>query len=368
MKRVILSGGGTGGHIYPAVAVAEALKRKWTEDVEILFVGAEGKMEMEKIPALGYNIVGLPVAGLQRRLDWRNILVPWKVLSSICKARRIICDFSADVVVGFGGYASAPVLWAAQRMGVPTVIQEQNSYAGLTNKILSRKARRICVAYDGMERFFPADKIVMTGNPLRGNFAPSKGKSAEALAHYGLRADKPTVLVVGGSLGTRTLNEMMKHWILSLDSAPRVQVIWQTGKFYEREMKEFLAAHPVEGLWQGAFIERMDYAYEVADVVISRSGACTVSELCLVGKPTLFVPSPNVAEDHQTKNARALVDKDAALMVSDREAIAKGMPAALDMLSVAERLSTLKQNIARLGIKDAADRVVRQIEKEWSRF
>ncbi|MBO7344236.1 MAG: undecaprenyldiphospho-muramoylpentapeptide beta-N-acetylglucosaminyltransferase [Alistipes sp.] len=368
MKRVILSGGGTGGHIYPAVAVAEALKRKWRDDVEILFVGAEGKMEMEKIPALGYNIVGLPVAGLQRRLDWRNLLVPYKVLKSVWQARRVIRDFSADVVVGFGGYASAPVLWAAQRMGVPTVIQEQNSYAGLTNKILARGARRICVAYDGMERFFAEDKIVMTGNPLRGNFAPAKEKSAEAAAYYGLSVDKPTILVVGGSLGTRTLNEMMKRWILSLESDPDVQVIWQTGKFYEREMQEFLSSRPTKGVWQGAFIERMDYAYEMADVVISRSGACTVSELCLVGKPTLFVPSPNVAEDHQTKNARALVDKDAALMVSDREAVERGMPMALSLLTDKVRLASLKENIARLGIRDAADRVVRQIEKEWSRF
>ncbi|MBO5687288.1 MAG: undecaprenyldiphospho-muramoylpentapeptide beta-N-acetylglucosaminyltransferase [Alistipes sp.] len=368
MKRVILSGGGTGGHIYPAVAVAEALKRKWRDDVEILFVGAEGKMEMEKIPALGYNIVGLPVAGLQRRLDWRNLLVPYKVLKSVWQARRVIRDFSADVVVGFGGYASAPVLWAAQRMGVPTVIQEQNSYAGLTNKILARGARRICVAYDGMERFFAEDKIVMTGNPLRGNIAPAKEKSAEAAAYYGLSVDKPTILVVGGSLGTRTLNEMMKRWILSLESDPDVQVIWQTGKFYEREMQEFLSSRPTKGVWQGAFIERMDYAYEMADVVISRSGACTVSELCLVGKPTLFVPSPNVAEDHQTKNARALVDKDAALMVSDREAVERGMPMALSLLTDKVRLASLKENIARLGIRDAADRVVRQIEKEWSRF
>ena len=368
MKRVILSGGGTGGHIYPAVAVAEALKRKWRDDVEILFVGAEGKMEMEKIPALGYKIVGLPVAGLQRRLDWRNLLVPYKVLKSVWQARRVIRDFSADVVVGFGGYASAPVLWAAQRMGVPTVIQEQNSYAGLTNKILARGARRICVAYDGMERFFAEDKIVMTGNPLRGNFAPAKEKSVEAAAYYGLSVDKPTILVVGGSLGTRTLNEMMKRWILSLESDPDVQVIWQTGKFYEREMQEFLSSRPTKGVWQGAFIERMDYAYEMADVVISRSGACTVSELCLVGKPTLFVPSPNVAEDHQTKNARALVDKDAALMVSDREAVERGMPMALSLLTDKVRLASLKENIARLGIRDAADRVVRQIEKEWSRF
>ena len=368
MKRVILSGGGTGGHIYPAVAVAEALRRKWKEDVEILFVGAEGKMEMEKIPALGYNIVGLPVAGLQRRLDWHNLLVPFKVVKSIRQARRIIRDFSADVVVGFGGYASAPVLWAAQRMGVPTVIQEQNSYAGLTNKILSRGARRICVAYDGMERFFASEKIVLTGNPLRGHFAPTMGKSEEAAAYYGLSVDKPTVLVVGGSLGTRTLNEMMKRWILSLDAEPEVQVIWQTGKYYEREMQEFFSAHHVEGVWQGAFIERMDYAYDMADVVISRSGACTVSELCLVGKPTLFVPSPNVAEDHQTKNARALVDKGAAMMVSDKEAVERAMPMAMEMLADAERLATLKENVARLGIKDAADRVVRQIEKVWSRF
>ena len=368
MKRVILSGGGTGGHIYPAVAVAEALKRKWKDEVEILFVGAEGKMEMEKIPALGYNIVGLPIAGLQRRLDWRNLLVPFKVVSSVRRARRVIRDFAADVVVGFGGYASAPVLWAAQGMGVPTVIQEQNSYAGVTNKLLAHRARRICVAYEGMERFFAADKITHTGNPLRGSFSSVEGKSAEALEYYGLRADMPTILVVGGSLGTRTLNEMMKHWITSLDGEPEVQVVWQTGKFYEREMREFLASHPTPHIWQGAFIERMDYAYEVADVVISRSGACTVSELCLVGKPTLFVPSPNVAEDHQTKNAMALVDKDAAVMVRDADAVEQGMPKALELLGDEAKLDALRKNITRLGIGDAAERVVRQIEKEWCKF
>ena len=368
MKRVILSGGGTGGHIYPAVAVAEALKSKHKEKVEILFVGAEGKMEMEKIPALGYDIVGLPIAGMQRRFDLNNLLVPWKVVRSVSKAKRIIRDFSADIVVGFGGYASSPVLWAAQRMGVPTVIQEQNSHAGVTNKILSRKARRICVAYDDMERFFPEKRIVKTGNPLRGSFSATTQKSDEALAYYGLKSDLPTLLIVGGSLGTRTLNEMMKHWILSLGGKAPIQVLWQTGKFYEREMKEFLAAHPTENIWQGAFIERMDYAYEVADVVISRSGACTVSELCLVGKPTIFVPSPNVAEDHQTKNAMALVEKDAALMVRDADAVMQGMPAALNLLEDKERLALLKKNISRLGIKDAADRVVKQIEKEWSRF
>ena len=365
MKRVILSGGGTGGHIYPAVAVAEALKNKHKDNVEILFVGAEGKMEMEKIPALGYDIVGLPIAGMQRRLDVNNVLVPWKVVRSVSKAKSIIRDFSADVVVGFGGYASAPVLWAAQRMGVPTVIQEQNSHAGVTNKILSRRARRICVAYDDMERFFRADRVIMTGNPLRGSFAPKKEKSQQALEYYGFNAEMPTLLVVGGSLGTRTLNEMMKSWILQLDGEAPVQVIWQTGKYYEAEMQAFLKEHPTKNIWQCAFIERMDYAYEVADLVVSRSGACTVSELCLVGKPTLFVPSPNVAEDHQTKNAMALVEKDAAEMVADKDAVAKGMARALELLADGERLKTLSRNILRLGIADAAERVVRQIEKEW---
>ncbi len=366
MKRVILSGGGTGGHIYPAVAVAEALKRKHKDKVEILFVGAEGKMEMEKIPALGYDIVGLPVAGLQRRLDLKNLLVPFKVVSSAMRARKVIRDFSADIAVGFGGYASAPVLWAAQQMGVPTVIQEQNSYAGLTNKLLSRSAKRICVAYDDMERFFAADKIIKTGNPLRGTFSRTKSKSSEALAYYSLREDLPTLLVVGGSLGTRTLNEMMKRWVEQLDGQPSsIQIIWQTGKFYEKEMRAFFEQHKVENIWQGAFIDRMDYAYEVADAVISRSGACTVSELCLVGKPTIFVPSPNVAEDHQTKNAMALVERDAALMVRDAEAAARAMAVAQELLSDKERLAQLSRNISSLGIADAAERVVRQIEKEW---
>ena len=248
MKRVIVSGGGTGGHIYPAVAVAEALRRRFGEEVEILFVGAEGKMEMEKVPALGYRIVGLPVAGLQRRFDLKNLAVPFKVLKSIRKARRTIRDFGADVVVGFGGYASGPVLWAAQRMGIPTVIQEQNSYAGVTNKLLAKRARTICVSYEGMERFFPKEKIVMTGNPLRGRFSKAGADRREALAHFGFRDDLPVLLVVGGSLGTRTLNEMMKAWVLRQGDASPVQVIWQTGKYYEREMREFLAQHPTANI------------------------------------------------------------------------------------------------------------------------
>ncbi len=365
MKKIILSGGGTGGHIYPAVAVAEALKRKWGDRVEILFVGAERKMEMEKVPALGYRIVGLPIAGLQRRFDWHNIAVPFKMMKSVSKARRTIRDFGADIAVGFGGYASAPVLWAAQRMGVPTIIQEQNSYAGMTNKILAKGARRICVAYDGMERFFPKEKIVLTGNPLRGRFSKGGADRQEALAHYGFTDRMPTLLVVGGSLGTRTLNNMMKKWLPLQNGTAPVQVIWQTGKFYEREMREFLAAHPTENIWQGAFIERMDYAYAAADLVISRSGACTVSELCLVAKPTVFVPSPNVAEDHQTKNAMALVEKGAARMVRDADAVTGAIDLAVELVKRKEELQQLSDNIDRLAIPDSAERIVDEIEKIW---
>ena len=363
MKRIILSGGGTGGHIYPAVAVAEALKRRLGDEVELLFVGAEGKMEMEKVPALGYRIVGLPIAGLQRRLEWRNLLVPFKVLKSLRKARRTIRDFQADAVVGFGGYASAPILWVAQRMGVKTLIQEQNSYAGLTNKLLAKRAGKICTAYEGMERFFPAERIRLTGNPLRGRFSKEGASRSEALAHFGLAEDKKTILVVGGSLGTRTLNEMMKQWIASLEGEPQVQVIWQTGKYYEREMQAFLAEHPTEGIWQGAFIDRMDYAYAAADLVISRSGAGTVSELCLVAKPVLFVPSPNVAEDHQTANARALVKEGAAVMVADKVCCDEAMAEAMRLMQDEEALRRMSENLERLARPNAAEDIVDEILK-----
>ncbi|MEG1699805.1 MAG: undecaprenyldiphospho-muramoylpentapeptide beta-N-acetylglucosaminyltransferase [Alistipes sp.] len=360
MKKIILSGGGTGGHIYPAVAVAEALKRRFGAEVELLFVGAEGKMEMEKVPALGYRIVGLPIAGLQRRLDWHNLAVPFKVLRSIRLARKTIRDFGADAVVGFGGYASAPVLWAAQQMGVPTLIQEQNSYAGMTNKILARRAQHICVAYEGMERFFPEPKITLTGNPLRGGFSKQGADRNEALAAYGFTSELPVVLVVGGSLGTRSLNEMMKAWIAQTEGNAPVQVIWQTGKYYEREMQAFLAAHPAPHIWQGAFIDRMDYAYAAADLVVARSGAGTVSELCLVAKPVLFIPSPNVAEDHQTKNAQALEAQGAAVMVPDAES-RTAMERAMELLRSAERLHHMRENLARLAKPDAAERIVDEI-------
>ncbi len=378
--RIILSGGGTGGHIYPAVAVAEALKRRLGDGVEVLFVGAEGKMEMEKIPALGYNIKGLPVAGLQRRLDLRNLLLPFKVARSLRLAKKVIRDFGADIVVGFGGYASAPVLKSAQRMGIPTVIQEQNSYAGLTNKMLAKRARRICVAYEGMERFFPADRIVMTGNPLRGNFSDCLASKADALKYFGFTDKQPVLMVVGGSLGSRTFNNMMKRWVERIVEEKAVQVIWQTGKYYEKEMDSFMeerfggaetGSPPSEGwtqsgrggLWRGAFIERMDYAYAAADLVISRSGAITVSELCLLGKAVMFVPSPNVAEDHQTKNAMALVEKGAAEICPDGEAVERAIPTAVALIRDKERLASLEANIRKLGIPDSADRVANEILK-----
>lgn len=401
--RIILSGGGTGGHIYPAVATAEALRRRLGDGAELLFVGAEGKMEMEKIPALGYRIEGLPTAGLQRRLDWRNLLLPFKLARSLRRARRIIREFRPDVVVGFGGYASAPILWAAQRLGVPTVIQEQNSYAGLTNKLLGRRVERVCVAYEGMERFFPANKIVLTGNPLRAGFsavaagAPAGGatsndadisggdvnrhdavpgysgaaeKRAEALEYFGFDASKPVLMVVGGSLGSRTFNDMMKRRVEHIVTETDVQVIWQTGKFYEAEIDRFIEAldwdDPQDGemvrklsrqIWRGAFIDRMDLAYAAADLVISRSGAITVSELELLGKATIFVPSPNVSEDHQTHNAMALVDRGAAEICPDAEAVERAIPTALSLIYDREKLASLAANIRLLGVPDSADRV-----------
>ena len=364
MKRIILSGGGTGGHIYPAVSVAEALKKRFGEDVEILFVGAEGKMEMTLIPNLGYNIKGLKIVGLQRRLTLKNFALPYYLLRSLNQARRIIKEFKPDVVAGFGGYASAPIVFVAQTMGVPTVIQEQNSYAGLVNKIVGGRAKKVCVAYDGMERFFDESKIVMTGNPLRSAFGKGNIDRAEAFAHYGLEEGLPTILVVGGSLGTRTLNNMMKSWIVTLGGEAPVQVVWQTGRFYEKEMREFFANYPTKNISLVPFIDRMDYAYEIADVVISRSGACTVSELCLAKKPTLFVPSPNVAEDHQTKNAMALVDKDAAVMVKDCDAADCGIATALKMVGDKAQLEQLSQNIAKLATPDAAERVADESVKQ----
>lgn len=379
--RVIISGGGTAGHIYPAVSVADALCSMLGRDgVEILFVGAEGKMEMERVPKAGYEIVGLPVAGLQRQhlVSKANLALPFKVMRSLRQARRIIKDFKPDVVVGFGGYASAPVLWAAQRMGIPTVIQEQNSYAGLTNRLLSKRAKAICVAYDGMERFFPASKIVYTGNPLRGHFAdvaaPTAELRQEASDYFGFAAEegRKTLLVVGGSLGTRTLNRCMMRWLDTFaERAAEVQVIWQNGKYYESQIAAAVAAREgglPENVWRGAFVERMELAYAIADVVVARAGACTVSELELVGRPVIFVPSPNVAEDHQTKNAQALVLRGAALLVPDASADAEVVPRALELLDDPQKRAGMVRNILELGRPEAAKDVAEIVVKVTNEY
>ena len=335
--KVIISGGGTGGHIFPALSIADKLK-ELNPETEILFVGAAGRMEMEKVPAAGYRIEGLPMAGLQRKLTLSNLALPFKVLKSISMAKRLIREFKPDLAIGVGGFASAPLLWAAGRLGVPTLIQEQNGYAGLTNKIVGKKAKSICVAYDGMERFFPADRIVFSGNPIRKEIVPATEEMRkEAMEFYGLNPQKKHIFIVGGSLGSGTLNNAMKKWIS--DGCPGgdgIEIIWQCGKFYKPSVDAFMNEAEAAGLGGAVlkqiqhsdFIKRMDLAYAAADVVISRSGASSVSELCAAHKATIFVPSPNVAEDHQTHNAMALVNKDAAVLVKDAEAVEKLLPAA----------------------------------------
>ena len=366
--RAIVSGGGTGGHIFPAISIADKLKELCPE-TEILFVGAEGKMEMEKVPAAGYKIVGLPVVGLQRQLNLRNIIndiqVPFRLIGSLRRARKIVKEFRPDVVVGVGGYASAPLLWAATGMKIPAVIQEQNGFAGLTNKMLGSRVQKICVAYDGMEKFFPTDKIVMSGNPIRKDVSmPSTPEQkAEAMTFYGLDPNKKHLFVVGGSLGSGTLNRAMMHWIQ--DGCPGgedIEVIWQCGKYYKAQTDEFMAAHPdIRGIQHFAFIERMDLAYAAADVVISRSGASTVSEICAMGKPTVFVPSPNVAEDHQTHNAMALVRREAALMVKDSEAIDELLPTAVGLLSSPHKMASLSKNAEAMALRNAAQVICDEI-------
>ena len=366
--RVIISGGGTGGHIFPAISIANRFKEV-NPETEILFVGANGKMEMEKVPAAGYKIVGLPICGLQRRLTlkniWNDIQVPFKILISKARARKLIRSFKPDIAVGVGGYASAPLLFAATRLRVPTLIQEQNGFAGLTNKMLGDKVGCICVAYEGMEKFFPAEKIVMSGNPIRSSIKKSTPEMrAEAISHYGLDGARRQLLVIGGSLGCGTLNRTMKKWIE--DGCPGgedVEVIWQCGKYYEPDVKAFMEGRDLPHVHWSAFIDRMDLAYAAADLILSRSGASSVSEICVVGKPCVFVPSPNVAEDHQTHNAMALVRKEAAEIVKDAEAREKLMPLAMDLIHDAKRLDAIGKNALKMALPDAAAIIVDEAYK-----
>ncbi|MBQ8673262.1 MAG: undecaprenyldiphospho-muramoylpentapeptide beta-N-acetylglucosaminyltransferase [Bacteroides sp.] len=362
--RIIISGGGTGGHIFPAISIANALRERCPQ-AEILFVGAEGRMEMQRVPDAGYRIVGLPVAGLDRKRPWRNFAVLIKLLRSQLKARRVIRNFRPQVAVGVGGYASGPTLKTAAMMGIPTLIQEQNSYAGVTNKLLAKSARKICVAYPGMEKFFPAEKIVLTGNPVRQNLLTERPDRSQALQTFGLNPAKKTVLVLGGSLGARTLNHTLTANLDFIKAHPEVQFIWQTGKIYIEEVKNAIIAYTgnplrcclVDGLpnlYVSDFIKEMPRAYAAADLVVSRAGAGSISEFCLLGKPVILVPSPNVAEDHQTKNAMALVEKDAAICVKDADAPTNLLPAALQTVTDDSRLQTLAANITLLAHPDAA--------------
>ena len=363
--KVIISGGGTGGHIYPAIAIANRLKAR-LNDVEILFIGALGKMEMEKVPQAGYEIVGLPVTGIQRRLTAENLKVPFRVLKSMRVAKRTIKEFAPDVVVGVGGYASGPALWVASGMKIPTVLQEQNSYAGLTNKILAKRVDVICVAYPGMERFFPEDRIRFTGNPVRDDLKDLDGKKEQAIEKFGLHPDKKTLFLFGGSLGARTLNEAVASSSDLLKEQSDIQVLWQMGKLYaERFGASESAALPNVHAVQ--FVDRMDLAFAAADVVICRAGASTVSELCLVAKPAVLVPSPNVAEDHQTKNAMVLVDREAAELVHEEHAGSSALPLAIRLLSDPDRCDTLSENISKLARPDASDEIVDEIIKASKR-
>ncbi|MBK5719638.1 undecaprenyldiphospho-muramoylpentapeptide beta-N-acetylglucosaminyltransferase [Dysgonomonas sp. Marseille-P4677] len=360
--KVIISGGGTGGHIFPAVAIADAIKRRYPES-DILFVGAEGRMEMEKVPAAGYKIIGLQVAGLNRKNPFKNISTIWKFKKSLSKAKKILKDFTPDIVIGVGGYVSGSVLYKASLMGVPTLIQEQNSYAGITNKFLGKKASKICVAYEGMERFFPKEKIVITGNPCREELLSSSITKEEAYTEFGLDPSKKTILLIGGSLGSATLNKSILNHIESINQQ-NIQLIWQCGKLYSFELNMDLAAkgNPKD-IHVFEFISRMDLAYKAADLVISRAGASSISELSLLGKPVILVPSPNVSEDHQTKNAMALVNKDAAILIKDNEAVSKLVPTALGIIKDSEKLNSLSENILKMAQLNSANRIVDEVMK-----
>ena len=358
--RIIVSGGGTGGHIFPAVSIANAV-RKQHPGARILFVGAEGRMEMKRVPAAGYPIKGLPICGFDRKHLLKNVAVLLKIWKSRRMARKIIRDFKPMAVVGVGGYASGPTLNVAQAEGIPTLIQEQNSYAGVTNKLLAKGADKICVAYEGMDRFFPKEKIILTGNPVRQGLLQQAGSRAEAVAAFGLQPGRKTVLLIGGSLGARTLNESMLGGLKAIASSD-VQFIWQTGGYYFARIQETLRQAGKPGnLFVTDFITKMEEAYAAADLVISRAGASSISELCLLGKPAILVPSPNVAEDHQTKNALALVDKEAALYVKDAEAREKLIPLALSVVADEARLAALGQHIRQMAFADAADRIAEEV-------
>lgn len=357
--RVIISGGGTGGHIFPAIAIANALK-KINENIEILFVGAEGRMEMEKVPAAGYKIEGLWISGFQRRLTMANLAFPFKVISSLIKAKKILKQFKPDVAVGTGGYASGPMLNVAAGNQVPILIQEQNSYPGITNKLLAKKASKICVAYENMGKYFPKEKIILTGNPVRQDILSLEGKRERGLEFFGLDGNKKTILVIGGSLGARTINEAIKECLGEL-TKNNIQLVWQCGKLFYPIAQEAVKEQSDYGIKTFDFISQMDYAYAVADVVISRAGASSISELCLVKKPSILIPSPNVAEDHQTKNALALVTYNAAILIKDSEAKDQLCKKAMELINDENQRNKLKESIAKMAFTDSANVIANEV-------
>lgn len=356
----MISGGGTGGHIYPAIAIANAWKEKHP-GAEILFVGAEGKMEMQKVPEAGYKIEGLTVAGLQRSLSLSNLSFPFKLLKSINKSKKLLKDFQPEAVVGVGGYASGPLLYVAQGRGIPTLLQEQNSYAGLTNKLLAKKANAICVAYPGMDKFFPKSKIKLTGNPVRKDILNLEGKREKGFNHFGLDKNRKVLLVLGGSLGARTINQALLADMEALEKSG-YQVLWQCGKFYFSEMKEKTSLSCLQHIHVREFIKEMDLAYAAADVVVSRAGALSVSELSLVGKPVIFIPSPNVAEDHQTKNALAYVNQDAAILLKDSEAVGKVKDTLDSLFAEVGKAEEIGENMKSMAKSNAAEEIIQALD------
>ncbi len=357
--KVIISGGGTGGHIFPAIAIANTLK-EMVPDIEILFVGALGKLEMEKVPAAGYRIVGLPISGFNRSLTLKNLKVLFKLFKSLRLAKDVIKSFKPDIAVGVGGYASGPVLWAATGKRIPAVIQEQNSYAGVTNKLLGKRVKKVCVAYDNMEKFFPKEKIIFTGNPVRKDLLNTNISKSEAYEYFGLDSSKKTILVVGGSGGARTINKSILANVNLLKSSD-IQVIWQTGRFYFAEAKAQIDNYKFAHVKVFDFITRMDYAYNVADLVLSRAGASSISELCVLKKPCILIPSPNVAEDHQTKNAMALVNNNAAILITDVDAPKKLIPEALELIKDEKKLAQFSENLSKMAVYDSAEKIAKEI-------
>ena len=360
--NVLVSGGGTGGHIFPALSIANEVRRRHP-DAKILFVGAEGRMEMEKVPAAGYNIIGLPVSGFDRKHLLRNFKVVARLFKSMGLARKILKDFKPDIAIGVGGYASGPMLKEAQKQGIPTLLQEQNSYAGVTNKLLAAKADCICVAYEGMERFFPKDKIVLTGNPVRRNLLECGATPEQARQAMGMDPNKKTILIIGGSLGARSINNAIIDGLAKIGEAHDIQVIWQTGKIYDQRCREALEASGVKNVSQMAFISNMDMAYRAADLVVSRAGASSISELQLLGKAAILVPSPNVAEDHQTKNALALSTRDAAILVTDADASSQLIDTMLATIGDSTKIAELGSNVLKMALRDAAEHIVDEVEK-----